>query len=1180
VSGSNVETSLPLGCDVIVMQKVLSAVNRAKRLARYPDYYDKYNERLFHELYSLYNIASKARSKGYDPSEEVEPRIVFDLADRVEHMFNLPLADRLRGLLAQHRTEYAALKLAEEVALGRFAYLDKEHALDVGVRVGLAVVTDGITVAPLQGISSVGIKKNEDGSNYIAVSFAGPIRSAGGTETAFTLVIADHLRKVLGFEKYIANAFGEDEVGRFIEELRIYEREVGNFQFRVSDRDIQHSILHMPVEVDGIETDPVEVIVHRDLRRIATNRIRGGALRVVNDGVIGRSRKLLKLVEDLSIPGWGWLRDLEGGIQQDSDEARAEGSHFQEVISGRPVLSMPGSVGGFRLRYGRSYNTGISTVGVHPAASVILDYSFVSGTQVKVNIPGKAATIAFVDSIEPPFVRLTDGSCVRVGSVDYAKEIKNTVSMIIHLGDILIAYGDFLENNVKLPPSGYVEEWWSQDLAKQVRDKYGTFERCSENLGIDVERLRCFAEEPFSNPPSPDEAFNLSKRLGLPLHPRYLFFWEYVSPSDILLLRQKLKVESAGLDEYILSAPNEPNVKSILETIGVPHKVEGGLLTITEGDAYAVMATLDLASKDRPVFGWRDIHGLLFNLSGVEVRRKSSVTVGVRIGRPEKAMVRKMKPPVHVLFPVRNYGGPTRDILQAAKHSFINIELANMVCSSCGSSSTSRRCSECGGEAVIQRICPSCNKMIVGEVCHTCKVNGVPYRSVEFPIRDVLSRAFTRVKYTPSSPLKGVKGLTNPTMVPEILEKGLLRRKYGVLIYKDGTTRFDATNAPLTHFKPKNIGTPVKRLRELGYTRDVSGRPLEDEDQLLEIFVQDIILPSEAGDYLVNVGKFLDELLTHLYGMKPCYNFNSREDVIGHVVVGLAPHTSVGILGRVIGFTESQVCHAHPFWHSAKRRDCDGDEDAVMLLLDVLLNFSKEFLPDQIGGLMDAPLLLQPIVIPYEVQRQAHNLDVAQRYPLEFYQASLREASANELADTVTVVRSRLKEESQFHRFGFTHPTNTLLIGRRRSIYPTLKTFREKLDKQIELARKIYAVDVDEVVSSVLKTHILPDIMGNLKAYTSQSFRCKSCGVSYRRFPLKGVCLSCGGELQQTVTRQSIEKYLPTALTLIERFKVGEYISDHLNLILEEFMTLFPEKDKEQLRLTQFFEGEEASVRG
>ena len=41
----------------------------------------------------------------------------------------------------------------------------------------------------------------------------------------------------------------------------------------------------------------------------------------------------------------------------------------------------------------------------------------------------------------------------------------------------------------------------------------------------------------------------------------------------------------------------------------------------------------------------------------------------------------------------------------------------------------------------------------------------------------------------------------------------------------------------------------------------------------------------------------------------------------------------------------------------------------IMLLMDAFLNFSNDFLPDKIGGLMDAPLLIQPTVLPYEVTK-------------------------------------------------------------------------------------------------------------------------------------------------------------------------------------------------------------------
>ncbi|MFB0558195.1 MAG: hypothetical protein ACETVY_03665, partial [Candidatus Bathyarchaeia archaeon] len=60
-----------------------------------------------------------------------------------------------------------------------------------------------------------------------------------------------------------------------------------------------------------------------------------------------------------------------------------------------------------------------------------------------------------------------------------------------------------------------------------------------------------------------------------------------------------------------------------------------------------------------------------------------------------------------------------------------------------------------------------------------------------------------------------------------------------------------------------------------------------------------------------------------------------------------------------------------------------------MLALDTVLNFSKAYLPAQIGGIMDAPLFIIPVVNPVEVQRQAHEVDVADAYPLVFYEKTL-----------------------------------------------------------------------------------------------------------------------------------------------------------------------------------------------
>lgn len=1154
------------------MKNDMSAVDLHK-LAPFPEKYLTYNKQLLANVSKIRQIVGDARRKGLDPVMQVECETAFDLAERVQLLLGLPVAERLRELIATLRTEQAALKLAEEVALGKFGFFDKERAMDAGVRAGLAVVTEGVTVAPLQGISSVKVKSNDDGTRYVALYFAGPIRSAGGTEAAFTLVIADHIRRSLGLERYRAGAWGEPEVGRFIEELRVYERDVGNFQYKVSDEDLQYTILHLPVEVDGVETDPVEVVVHRGLRRIGTDRVRGGALRVLNDGVIGRSRKLLKLVEDLGISGWEWLAELTSGRQQSAEETRVEASHFEEVISGRPVLSFPERIGGFRLRYGRSFNTGLSTVGVHPALGAILDYPVVVGTQVKMDVPGKAGTIAFVDTIEPPIVMLRDGSVVRISDEAHASRVRDGVETILYLGDILVSYGDFLENNVKLVPSGYVEEWWVQELREQVDQRYGSVLECAKSIGLKAGRLKEIFQDYLHNFPSIGEAFLLSEKLGVPLHPRHLFFWDVSSSSEVLVLRHNLSVRSGDPDSTVLTCPNRADLKTTLEKIGIPHRIVDDSIVLDGDAAYCVLRTLNLASEKPLVTTWASLNDLLSELSGAKIMKKSSVFVGLRVGRPEKAMIRRMKPPVHLLFPVGMKGGTSRDLVRAAEQDDLEVQLISLICSQCGSHSTSARCRVCGGETKIVKRCPVCSRIVEGEVCPQDKVAALPYSTVSYPLKDSLGKAVEKVGYKAHAPLKGVQGLTNLTRIPEPIEKGILRQKHDLSVYKDGTVRFDVTNAPLTHFRASQIGTSLDKLRELGYHNDVNGDELERDDQLLELFIQDVILPMEAGQHLLKVSQYVDDLLVKLYGLDPYYRISSSEDLIGHLIVGLAPHTSAGTVGRVIGFTNSQVCFAHPLWHSSKRRDCDGDGDAIILLMDVLLNFSKEYLPSQIGGLMDAPLLLQPIVLPAEVQRQGHNLDVSSLYPLDFYKASLK-GEFPQAVKGIDIVRNRLKNPSEFFGYGFTHDTGSIAGKRSRSSYTTLRSLSEKLERQIELARKIRAVDPDEVVKSVLRTHILPDIIGNIKAYSSQSFRCKACGAIHRRFPLKGVCLTCGGALQATVTRRSVEKYLALGLKLAQRFDVGDYLRQRLEIAAEELGMLFTTKREEpaQAQITEFIE--------
>ena len=164
--------------------------------------------------------------------------------------------------------------------------MEPEEALKTAVRVGLAVVTEGVTVAPIQGLSDVQIRENKDGTKYACLFFAGPMRSAGGTESGFTVVLADHVRKTMNLSTYQPYSLGDDEPERILEELRMYER-YQSFQFKVSDQSLLETVRRLPVEVNGVDTEQgKEVVTHRIRgekgERITTNGLRGGALRAVS----------------------------------------------------------------------------------------------------------------------------------------------------------------------------------------------------------------------------------------------------------------------------------------------------------------------------------------------------------------------------------------------------------------------------------------------------------------------------------------------------------------------------------------------------------------------------------------------------------------------------------------------------------------------------------------------------------------------------------------------------------------------------------------------------------------------------------------------------------------------------------------------------------------------------------
>ena len=132
---------------------------------------------------------------------------------------------------------------------------------------------------------------------------------------------------------------------------------------------------------------------------------------------------------------------------------------------------------------------------------------------------------------------------------------------------------------------------------------------------------------------------------------------------------------------------------------------------------------------------------LLSLLAGVQIKDKAPTYVGGRMGRPEKAKHREMKPLVHVLFPVGLKGGSHRDLVEAAKQGPVFVEIAKRKCPNCKNYTLKVKCDTCGCETVHEKSCPRCGRTVKDSGCSTCKTDGVMYQRQPINFKELIGNA-------------------------------------------------------------------------------------------------------------------------------------------------------------------------------------------------------------------------------------------------------------------------------------------------------------------------------------------------------------------------------------------------------------------------------------------------------
>ena len=1153
---------------------------------------NEYFQEIENKTRALYSVAEEARIKGLDPMSKVEVPLAATLAEKAVGLIgtiypqvnNKQIVNRILELEKEFGKLDPAVyfKIAEEIAKEKFCkFSSLLEAMDAGIRVGFAYTTLGVVSSPIEGYTGIKVGKTNKNEDYLIAYFSGPIRSAGTTASCMVLMLIDYLRELFGYAKYDTD---EKEVKRYVTENYDYHERITNLQYLPTEEEIAFLAKNIPIQISGEASEDKEVSNYKDLLRVETNFIRGGMCLIFSEGLAQKAQKGLRLwnsarSKGIKMTGWEFLDEyVKLHKKREKGSSDTSPTYIKDLVAGRPVFGHPSASGAFRFRYGRSRASGFSATSVHPATMGISDSFLSTGTQLKIEKPTKGCAISSCDGIDGPIVKMKNGSVRQFKDFDSAKKAYPDVEEIIYFGDLLVPFGDVMNRNYELIKSGYVEEWWAQELKKKEREM-------GEN--VDIENI---FEVDF------ETAKKLSERFKIPLHPKHIFYWSQIKWESFLALIDW--IGHGRYDEKLILPYNKiekerfANGKRTLELLGVEQEVSTENIVINSEASKALLCNLGvegdfenginlLMEKIKEIKREEIKTGLdaVNKLSFFKIKDKAGTFIGSRMGRPEKAKLRKLIGSPNVLFPVGDEGGRMRSVNEALEKGFVKSSFPIYYCKKCGKESIYFKCA-CGSECEKLNYCKECKQTFSTEKCREHAL-GQAYSPQRVDIASYFGQAVKGLDLLPDEIpklIKGVKGTSNKNHAIENLAKGVLRAILNLQVNKDGTIRFDATEMPLTHFKPAEVSMPVQKLVELGYERDIHNNLLRHEDQILELKPHDILLPccpdssdEKADDVFIRIAHFIDLLLVKFYKMKPFYNIRSREDLAGHLVVCMAPHNCAGVIGRIVGFSKTQTLTASPYMHAGMRRDCDGDEAAVMMLLDVLINFSREYLPAHRGGTQDAPLVLNTRLRAGEVDDQILDFELVSEYPLELYEKA-EEGGHHSSEIKIETVKTRLAlDKDPFTDTGFTHNSSDVNAGVLNSSYKLLPSMQAKVEKQMELVEKLRAVNTADVARLVIDRHFIMDIRCNLRKFSQQEFRCSKCNAKYRRPPLVGRCVDCGGKVIFTISEGSIVKYLEPALSLAKKYDVPPYVKQSMELTKSYIESIFGKDKEKQIALGKWF---------
>lgn len=1071
------------------------------------------------------SVASNSRSKGYDPTLHVEVQIV---RPDYYNILNKPTSEL--GNIDNYSISIlnfykSALLMSINEAKKTFGFIEPiDDYINRTLKYGLNLITNDQQIYEAE-IVNFSVEKDQYGNEYFVITFNQATHYLTSYQIIFILLLGNELRKIIGLGKTISKY--DDILINLIIKKIMYTEAIGELRYETDNSKITTILQNLPIY---LVEKPNRIMNETEVGIDRFNHYDVDLAKIINDIVLNKSRFLLRLAHSVDITDWDWI-----SLFSNSPYKRNQ-NYIKKAIT-----LTESTEGAFRLVCGKSQNMSVDTIGIHPSIVELFNTVLTPGSLVFVSGLGYF-TVSIVDTLEPPLIKLTSGSVIYARTPQTIRQLRDQVEKIIQFGEILIPPVRVMLQEKSIPQSTYSLNEWFYEL-KDNLSKVSINHDLDSQLNLN-DLVNCM-KNPESIKLSFEQALLISKSLDIPLIPKYNLSWNSIKINELDSLIEKISYNKNNVFNDSMILPASEETISILEKLGVEFLLEENKLIIKKPYCEILITLSNLKHKDQSSINLTNTLDYVKSIFGCKINDKDGHDVGLSVIIQKDILAQQKKTLPHVLFPIKNKSGNINDIISYCKMPYPQ-EFRLRKCSDCNRLSPYLTCPFCEGRSIEVYFCIKCKTYQQDVECKTCGNTTEKTHNEIIDWKVIMENAIQKVQVQPYAPLRGVNRSKWNLQFTERLEKGILRQRNNLVVARDGTVKFTIINSPLLAFSPKQIATDVNTLRDLGYNKDINGELLEREDQFIPIKPQDVVIPFYLADQLRKVADYIDEILVKIYGVSPYYNIKTLNDLIGKLIVGQSQRRTFGLLGRIIGFTEANVCFAHPIWHENKGSNCRGRSDYVMLLLDSLINFSNKYTesatPDKIGTLQS----LRTFVTPHLI----HTLQMVDL----IYSLNLNFMNENTVKENLESVRNNTDSILNVVP-PITTFSSTLTGGQNRSTTTEMSDL-DIINAQIKIARISSSMNLQQISYNLLMRRLIPLTSNIIKNYTSQRFRCKNCGRNYRRLTLRGLCLFCEKKLQPTYTSGYVEKYVET-MDILASNVTDSSVHEIVKLIKDNFDLLF-----------------------